>query len=110
MKPGAILLNCARGGLIDEAALLAALEAGRLSGAGLDVFEKEPPSPDCPLLHRDDVVATPHIAPATLAGKERLWRIAINQVVQVLRDQRPEHLVNPEVWECRQKIEAKREE
>jgi D-3-phosphoglycerate dehydrogenase len=99
MKKGAILVNSARGGLVDEAALLDALKAGRLSGAGLDVFEKEPPPPDCPLLHRDDVVATPHIAPATLSGKQRLWRIAIDQAMKVLQGRKPEHLVNSDVWE-----------
>jgi len=98
MKPGAILINAARGGLVDEAALLDALERGHLQGAGLDVFDPEPPSPDNPLLHRDDVVATPHIASATGASKARLWQAAIRQALQVLRGERPDHLVNPEVW------------
>jgi phosphoglycerate dehydrogenase-like enzyme len=97
-KHGVILVNTARGGLVDEAALLAALEQGRVRGAGLDVFETEPPSPDNPLLQRDDVVATPHIAGATGASKDRLWRTAITQALQVLREERPPHLANPEVW------------
>ncbi len=98
MKPGAVLINTARGGLIDEQALLEALDSGRLAGAGLDVFDPEPPNPGNPLLHRTDVIATPHIAGATLAGKDRLWRAAITQALQVLRGERPASLANPEVW------------
>jgi phosphoglycerate dehydrogenase-like enzyme len=98
MKPGAILINAARGGLVDETALLDALERGHLQGAGLDVFEREPPAPDHPLLQRLDVVATPHIAGATIAGKDRVWQVAIQQALQVLRGERPPHLLNPAVW------------
>lgn len=98
MKRGAILINTARGGIVDEQALLNALQAGHLAGAGLDVFETEPPPPDHPLLRREDVFCTPHIAGATVACKERLWRIAISQALQVLRGEKPAHLVNPEVW------------
>jgi len=98
MKPGAILINTARGGLIDETALLQALDSGHLRGAGLDVFEPEPPNPTNQLLHRDNVIATPHIAGATIAGKDRLWRAAIAQALQVLKGERPPHLVNPDVW------------
>ena len=94
MKPGAILINTARGGLIDETALLQALDSGHLRGAGLDVFEPEPPNPTNQLLHRDNVIATPHIAGATIAGKDRLWRAAIAQALQVLKGERPPHLVN----------------
>jgi phosphoglycerate dehydrogenase-like enzyme len=98
MKPGAYLINTARGGLVDEAALLTALEMGRLAGAGLDVFAHEPPDPASALLNRADVVATPHIAGATAASKARLWHAAITQALQVLQGIRPANLANPEVW------------
>ncbi|HZW34595.1 MAG TPA: NAD(P)-dependent oxidoreductase [Isosphaeraceae bacterium] len=98
MKTGSILINTARGELVDEAALLEALERGHLRGAGLDVFDPEPPRPDHPLLQREDVIATPHIAGATIASRQRLWRTAIAQALQALRGERPPHLVNPEVW------------
>lgn len=98
MKKGAILINTARGGLVDEAALLAALESGHLHGAGIDVFDTEPPPADHPLLSRPDVIATPHVAAATTAAKVRLWEGAIRQALAVLEGERPVHLVNPDVW------------
>jgi D-3-phosphoglycerate dehydrogenase len=99
IKPGAILVNCARGGLVDEAALLEALESGRLRGAALDVFEVEPPPPDHPLLRRDDVVCTPHLGGSSDLSKERLVRAAIEQALMVLRGERATCCTNPEVWE-----------
>jgi len=101
MKPGSILINTARGGLIDHDALLVGLEQGKLFGAGLDVTDPEPLPPDHPLLHRHDVIVTPHIAAATEAGKARLYESAVNQALQVLRGERPRHLVNPDVWPVR---------
>lgn len=98
MKPGVVFVNAARGGLVDSDALLDALDGGRLFGAGLDVTEPEPLPPDHPLLHRDDVVVTPHVASATAEAKVRIFRAAFDQVVQGLAGQRPDHLVNPEVW------------
>ena len=98
LKPGAIVINAARGGILDEDALLDALERGHLRGAGLDVFEIEPPAADHPLLQRDDVIATPHVASGTISGKKRMWHGAIEQVIQVLRNERPSYLVNPTVW------------
>ena len=98
MRPGAVFVNTARGGLVDHDALLAALADGHLFAAALDVTEPEPLPPDHPLLHRDDVVVTPHVATATRAGRHRLLRTAFEQVLDVLAGRRPPHLVNPDVW------------
>ncbi len=98
MKPGAVFINVSRGGHVDEAALTAALDSGHLFGAGLDVTDPEPPLAGNPLLGRDNVVITPHVASATVAGRPRLTIHALEQVVQVLRGERPPHLLNPEVW------------
>lgn len=99
MKQGAVFVNAARGGLVDGDALLAALNGGRLFGAGLDVTDPEPLPADHSLLHRDDVVVTPHIASATADGRVRIFRAALEQVVDALSGRRPAHLVNPEVWD-----------
>lgn len=101
IKPGAILVNCARGGLVDELALVEALERGQLRGAALDVFAEEPPPPDHPLLLRDDVVCTPHVAGASDMGKQRLITGAIDQALAALRGERPRFCVNPEVFGVR---------
>jgi len=98
MKRGAYLINTARGTLVDESALLDALERGQLAGVGMDVSDPEPPDPANPLLYRDDVIATPHVGGITVASKHALWREALRQSLQVLRGERPSHLVNPEVW------------
>jgi D-3-phosphoglycerate dehydrogenase len=97
LRPDAILINTARGGLVDHDSLLTALEAGRLGGAGLDVTDPEPLPPGHQLLQRDDVIVTPHVAAATGAGKQRLYVSAIRQALDVLDGRRPEHPVNPEV-------------
>jgi len=98
MKPGSILINTARGGLVDLAALGEILDAGRLFGAGLDVTDPEPLPPDHPLLHRLDVVVTPHVAAGTAGAKRRIFDSAFNQVLQAINGTRPPHLVNPDVW------------
>ena len=99
MKPGAVFLNTARGGLVDQDALVGALEGGHLFGAGLDVTSPEPLPAGHPLLTRDDVVVTPHVASATADGKARIFRVAFEQAMAVVEGRRPEHVVNPEVWE-----------
>ncbi len=99
MKTGATFVNTARGGLVDQAALLAALDDGRLRAAALDVTDPEPLPVDHPLLHRNDVVVTPHVASGTVEGKRRIFRTALAQVIQVLNGWRPDHLVNAEVWD-----------
>ena len=77
MKPGAILVNTARGGLVDESALIEALESGHLRAAGLDTFEQEPTPQDNPLLGRDDVVVTPHLAWLTTDTLDRSVVVAV---------------------------------
>ncbi|MFN5998119.1 MAG: hydroxyacid dehydrogenase [Paracoccaceae bacterium] len=81
MKPGAVLVNTARGGVVDETALALALHDGRIGAAGLDVFEDEPPSPDAHLLALDQVVLSPHIAGLTLDCAERMAVASVQNVL-----------------------------
>ena len=80
MKPGARLINAARGGLVDEAALAVALEEGRLAGAALDVMAEEPPAPDHPLVGRDDVILTPHLGASSHEAQENVARQVAEQI------------------------------
>jgi D-3-phosphoglycerate dehydrogenase len=98
MKPGGYLINASRGGVIDETALIKVLQEKHLAGAGLDVYDPEPPQRDNPLLKMTNVVVTPHIASTTEAGLAAMMNGAIDQILQVLRGERPTFLVNPEVW------------
>lgn len=98
VKPGVVFVNTARGGLVDQSALLAALDDGRVLAAGLDVTDPEPLPPDDPLLGRDDVIVTPHIASSTTRGKVRLFDHAINNALMVIAGDRPATVVNPEVY------------
>lgn len=94
MRPGVIVVNCARGSLVDQDALLAAVESGHVAGAGLDVTDPEPLPPDHPLLHRDDVIVTPHTASTTTVGHIRLISTALGQALTWLRGGTPEHLLD----------------
>ena len=108
MKPGSILINVSRGGLVDESALLSALDSGHIRGAGLDVTDPEPALADNPLLHRNDVIVTPHVGSASYEGKRRILSHAIKNLKQVLRAERPRHLLNPDAWErARGRIEGR---
>jgi D-3-phosphoglycerate dehydrogenase len=98
MKPNAYFINTARGRIHDEAALLDALKAGKIAGAGLDVFANEPPPADHPLLHLDNVIATPHIAGNTAESLYAMSKAAAEQWIELLRGRVPPRLVNPEAW------------
>ena len=99
MKPGAIFITTARSGIHDEAALADALTRGHLAGAGLDVWEQEPPPPDHPLLALPNVVATYHTAGVTQEARRNNATLAATQILQLLTTgKRPERLVNPQVW------------
>jgi glyoxylate reductase len=95
MKPTAFLINTSRGPVVDEAALVHALESGKIAGAALDVYENEPFIH--PGLKRPNVVLSPHIASASLATRTRMACIAAENVVALFKGQRPPNMLNPEV-------------
>ncbi|BBK30968.1 D-3-phosphoglycerate dehydrogenase [Stella humosa] len=98
MKPSAYLVNTARGGIVDEPALHAALTSGKIAGAGLDVYAQEPPDPNNPLLKLDSVISAPHMAGVTAESVERMADASIRNVLSVF-DGAPirENVINPEV-------------
>ena len=99
MKPTAYLINCARGVIVDEEALIEALEAGKIAGAGIDVYDPEPPSPSNPLLAMENVVATPHSAGFTEDCLRAMGLGVAEEVLTVMDGRRPSNLVNPDVWD-----------
>jgi D-3-phosphoglycerate dehydrogenase len=98
MKRGAVFITTARGGIHDEAALLDALRSGHLGGAGLDVWDVEPPPLDHPLLGLENVVATYHTAGVTHEARRNMALFSAEQVVGILKGGRPPRLINPEAW------------
>lgn len=97
MKKSAILINTSRGTIVDEHALIEALKKKQIAGAGLDVFEEEPVKPDNPLLHMENVAATPHRLGATWEGLERTTLAIQEAVLDILEGKVPKYIVNPEV-------------
>jgi D-3-phosphoglycerate dehydrogenase len=98
MQPHAFFITTARGFIHDEDALLQALKEKRIAGAGLDVWSKEPPPPEHPLLQFDNVLASPHTAGVTHEARENMGRIAAEQMLGALDGKRPPRIINPEVW------------
>ena len=101
LPDNAIIVNTARGPMIDLDALATLLKSGKIAGAGLDVFDPEPTLDGDPLLKLDNVVVTPHLAGLADEVQEALVRSAVAQCGQVLAGERPPRLVNPEVWDKR---------
>jgi phosphoglycerate dehydrogenase-like enzyme len=97
MKPTAFLINTSRGGVIDETALIAALQSGTLAGAGLDVFETEPPRTDNPLLHMDNVIGTPHGLSHADESVRRCASMTEENVLAIVDGKLPPYIVNPKV-------------
>lgn len=105
MKPTAYLVNTSRGRVIDEPALISALQRGQLAGAGLDVFEKEPPSPDNPLLHMENVIGTPHGLSHAEESVRRCAEMTEENVLAIVEGRLPPYLVNPGVrWRVLQGV------
>ena len=98
MKPTALLINAARGGIVDSIALAEALHRGHLFGAALDVFEEEPPAPNHPLLTAPRTLFSPHVASMTSGSMARMAELVARQVVQVLTGERAPHVANPTVY------------
>jgi glyoxylate reductase len=98
MKPGAVLVNTARGGIVDEQALADALREGRLFAAGVDVFSHEPVEADNPLLKLPNVVLAPHIGSASQRTRERMAALAADNLIAAIAGDPMPHCVNPEVY------------
>ena len=101
MQPHAIFVNTARGGIVDQTALRAALIEGQIGAAALDVTTPEPLPPDDPLLEAPHLLVIPHLGSATRRTRERMASLAVDGLLAGLSGERPRHLVNPEAWERR---------
>jgi D-3-phosphoglycerate dehydrogenase / 2-oxoglutarate reductase len=106
MKKGSIFISTARGGIHDEVALVQALQSGHLAGAGIDVWDREPPALDHPLLAMDNVFATYHVAGVTQESRRNVAAIGAEQIATLLAGERPPRLINPEAVPAYEKRRA----
>jgi len=98
MKNSAILINTSRGAVLDQKALIKCLQRGGIRGAGLDVFEAEPLSPDSPLLTMENIVLTPHIASSTTEAVEKTYEGATENIIRYIKGEKPYWIINPEAY------------
>jgi D-3-phosphoglycerate dehydrogenase len=98
MQPHAFFITTARGFIHDERALAEALRSKKIAGAGVDVWDREPPPSDHPLLQLDNVIASPHTAGVTREARANMGKIAAEQLIMILDGKRPPRIVNPQVW------------
>ena len=96
--PSGFLVNASRGAVVDQVALFQALTERRIAGAGIDVFDPEPPEPGDPLCSLDNVIVTPHIAGLSIEAVRELSLSSAKQILDVVAGRRPPFLVNPETW------------
>jgi lactate dehydrogenase-like 2-hydroxyacid dehydrogenase len=107
MKPSAILINASRGAIVDETALIRALQDKWIAGAALDVYEKEPVADNNPLLDLENVVLVPHIGSATAEARSKMAETATLNLISVLKGERPPCLLNPDVMTVRPLAQVK---
>ncbi len=103
MKPHAVLLNAARGAVVNEAALIIALQERWIGGAAIDVYIQQPLQPDHPFYELDNVMLTPHVGGITAESSSAMSTGTVRQLLQMMAGERPEHLVNPQAWPGRSK-------
>jgi D-3-phosphoglycerate dehydrogenase len=99
MQPHAYFITTARGSIHDETALVAALRDGKIAGAGLDVWSKEPPAPNHPLLGFDNVIVSSHTAGVTHEARQNIATVAAEQIIDLFDGVRAPRILNPEVWD-----------
>ena len=107
MKPSACLINVARGGVVDEAALIEAIKTGKIAGAGLDVTDPEPMSSDDPLLQLPNCVVVPHVASATVGTRMEMAMMCVDNVLAGVRGEFPPYCVNKDAIAGRSRLEGK---
>jgi D-3-phosphoglycerate dehydrogenase len=103
MKPSAYVINTARGTIVDEAALLQAVQKKQIAGAAVDVYDPEPPVRGNPLIHMDTIIVTPHMGAQTAESLYNMGTMVVQGVIDVLEGRKPQYVVNPAIWEMRKK-------